>query len=90
MVPSGFDDGKRRLAAIPLRDIGAAVSEPHPHSRVADPVTQVGDLDSLDDRRPSLEFDRHLLQLVEEALPSAEEDGDEVGPDLVEQTSVEP
>jgi hypothetical protein len=49
----------------------------------------VGDLVALDDRDRSLQLDRGARQLIEEGRPAAEQDGDEIDPDLVEQAGVE-
>lgn len=54
-----------------------------------DAVAQVGDVGALDDRRRSLQLDRSARQLVKEGGPAAEQDRDEVDPDLVEQARVE-
>jgi hypothetical protein len=49
----------------------------------------VGDVGALDDRDRSLQLDRGRAELVEEAAAAAEQDRDEVDPDLVEQAGVE-
>src|SRR5215207_1880806 len=67
----------------PLRGDGSAPR------RIADAVAEVGDVGALDDRDGALQLHRDAPELAEVGGAAAEQDGDQVDPDLIQQAGVQ-